>query len=157
VIGTRFAQVFIACPGPGACSQRLSLFRPVTAPAQLRAVARTFSENGEPTQASGNTAITVQRLALGVARRNRLEAVINMHDITSTPPAKPDHIGFPKRSPTSNFPLHAAYSYRRISTGCMRAADRAGTIVDAALISNAAADIHSASAAFGWNGTYGTE
>ena len=45
------------------------------------------------------------------------------------------------------------YSKRRISTGKMRAAERAGKIVAAMLIISAAAAIHMASSAFAWNGT----
>jgi hypothetical protein len=59
-------------------------------------------------------------------------------------------------------PLHAvalaqAHSYRNISTGSIRAADRAGTSVDAALINRAATTIQKASKMFGSNGTKGTE
>jgi hypothetical protein len=46
-----------------------------------------------------------------------------------------------------------AYSNRSISTGRMRAAERAGTIVAATLIANAAAAIQIASKPFPWNGT----
>jgi hypothetical protein len=45
------------------------------------------------------------------------------------------------------------YSKRRISTGRMRDAERAGKIVAAMLINSAAAAIQIASSAFVWNGT----
>jgi hypothetical protein len=61
--------------------------------------------------------------------------------------------------PNGVSPSHfvGTYSYRRISTGLTRAADRAGMSVEARLISNAAPEIHSASVVFGRNGTNGTE
>jgi hypothetical protein len=46
-----------------------------------------------------------------------------------------------------------SYSKRRISTGKMRVAERAGKIVAAMLINSAAAAIHMASSAFAWKGT----
>jgi hypothetical protein len=49
------------------------------------------------------------------------------------------------------------YSYRRISTGRMREAARAGINVAPTLIASAAAAIHTASRALAWNGTNGTE
>src|SRR6185437_2479052 len=49
----------------------------------------------------------------------------------------------------------SGYSKRRISTGRIRAADHAGTIVAAMQIAKAAAAIQIASSAFAWNGTYG--
>ena len=45
------------------------------------------------------------------------------------------------------------YSKRRISTGKMRDAERAGKIVAAMLMKSAAAAIQIASSAFAWNGT----
>jgi len=47
------------------------------------------------------------------------------------------------------------YSKRRICTGKIFAAARAGTIVAAMLMANAAAAIHTESSALAWNGTYG--
>src|SRR5580704_4093964 len=47
------------------------------------------------------------------------------------------------------------YSKRRISTGRMRDAERAGKSVAAMLMKSAAAAIHIASSEFAWNGTYG--
>ena len=51
--------------------------------------------------------------------------------------------------------VSANYSKRRICTGKIFAAARAGTIVAAMLMANAAPAIHTESSAFAWNGTYG--
>src|SRR5580700_9979937 len=72
------------------------------------------------------------------------------------PLAAPKHFAFLSiLTRLANQQATGDHSKRRICTGKIFAAERAGTIVAAMLMRSAAAAIHNASIAFAWNGTYG--